>query len=149
MKKITIIHQRGRDEMYKLWHKATANEFIYMHSTGGSIVFKDRVYPIKKGILCFIREGTVHYTMPNDANEYERSKLFYKNTEQEKYIDKMFTNKCESLGTVVFAQIPPKMQPEFESVLNLIGNANVLKSEQDIFLIACFFRFSPFCNPLK
>ena len=73
-----ISHERGKDAHFKLWHALPEEEnmIIYFHSDGGSIVCRDRVYPIKKGALCFIGAGKYHYTMPSEPLVYDRSKIF-------------------------------------------------------------------------
>ena len=74
-----ISHERGKDEHFKLWHALPDEEnmIILMHSDGGSIVCRERIYPIKRGVLCFIGAGKYHYTMPNDPSQYDRTKLFF------------------------------------------------------------------------
>ena len=38
MKERAIVHQRGRDAMFKVWHAADMAKILYTHSNGGSIV---------------------------------------------------------------------------------------------------------------
>lgn len=70
-----ICHEVGKDPLYKTWHTSRRHLFTYMYSDGGSIVTGERVFPIKKGALVFLRAGTHHYTLPDDPNVYDRSKL--------------------------------------------------------------------------
>ncbi len=74
-----ISHERGKDAHFKLWHALPDGEnmIIYMYSDGGSIVCRERIYPIKRGALCFIGAGKYHYTMPNDPSLYDRTKIFF------------------------------------------------------------------------
>jgi AraC-like DNA-binding protein len=64
------------DPYYKTWHASGYNMIIYMHTDGGSIVSTQRNYPIKKGGLCFIGANRFHYTLPDDPETYDRSKIF-------------------------------------------------------------------------
>ena len=69
-------HQLGYDPYYKIWHSLSEHMLIYMHSSGGCIVTQERIYPIERGVLCFIGAGKNHYTMPNDPRTYDRTKAF-------------------------------------------------------------------------
>jgi len=71
-----IHHEIGRDKLFKIWHVLDEHMFIYTYSEGGSIVCNEKIYPIKRGTLCFIGAGKYHYTMPDNPGEYDRSKLF-------------------------------------------------------------------------
>lgn len=73
---INVHREIGRDSLFKTWHAARNNMFIYMHSDGGSIVCSEASYPIRAGSLCFISAGKFHYTMPSVPEDYERSKIF-------------------------------------------------------------------------
>lgn len=71
-----IFHEIGKDPLFKTWHASDDAMIIYMHSDGGSIVCSEKSYPIKKGGLCFVGAGKYHYTMPDNPDTYNRSKLF-------------------------------------------------------------------------
>ena len=71
-----MYHERGKDPLFKIWHASEQAMFIYMHSDGGSIVCNENTYPIKKGALCFVGAGKYHYTMPDNPQAYNRSKIF-------------------------------------------------------------------------
>ena len=71
-----IFHEIGKDPLFKTWHTLDDVMIIYMHSDGGSIVCSEKSYPIKKGVLCFVGAGKYHYTMPDNPDLYDRSKLF-------------------------------------------------------------------------
>lgn len=71
-----VYHETGKDSLFKTWHAARNNMFIYMHSDGGSLVCSEGSYPIRAGCLCFISGGKFHYTMPSPPEAYERSKIF-------------------------------------------------------------------------
>jgi len=73
----SIHHQLGQDALFKTWHAAPRHMIICMYSDGGSIVCGDAIYPIRRGILCFIGAGVYHYTMPDRPERYDRSKVFF------------------------------------------------------------------------
>lgn len=70
-----IYHQIGRDPLFRIWHALDHHLIIYMNSDGGSIVCSEKTYPINRGVLCFIGAGKYHYTMPDDPDTYDRSKV--------------------------------------------------------------------------
>ncbi len=119
-------HHIGRDSMYKIWHQSGDNYLIYMYSDGGNIVFEDKIYPIKKGALCFIGGKKMHYTMPSAPEVYDRSKLSV--TEEEQLlILSLFSDKNDFCGLfskdrAVYALIPEKVQPEVERLIDEINN---------------------------
>ncbi len=76
-----LYKQLGRDHYYKTWHKLERNMFMYVYSANGSIVSRDRTYPLKDGILCFIGADKYHYTFPEHTDAYERTKLFISSDE--------------------------------------------------------------------
>ena len=76
-----LCHQVGLDKDYKTWHVNNRNMLIYMHSDGGSIVCNEKIYPIKRGMLFFVGSKKYHYTLPDNVDSYERSKVFATNEE--------------------------------------------------------------------
>lgn len=66
----------GRDALYKIWNTTDEYMIIYFNTDGGSLVFSDAIYPIEKGGLCFVAAGNLHYTMPDNPQDYLRSKIF-------------------------------------------------------------------------
>ena len=71
-----IYKQVGRDDHYKIWHRPEKNMFILIQYGSGSIVTREKSYPMEKGLLCFIGNRKYHYTFPNIPEQYIRSKLF-------------------------------------------------------------------------
>ena len=71
-----IYKQVGRDDHYKIWHRPEKNMFILIQFGSGSIVTRDKIYPMGKGLLCFIGSNKYHYTYPDIPTQYMRSKLF-------------------------------------------------------------------------
>ena len=114
-----IHHEIGRDLLYKVWHSDKENMIIYIYSDGGSIVFQNKIYPMKKGALCFIRSNTLHHTMPTAPENYDRSKIFLsdeavngllKATVEDKGFYNLFIKNA-----VVFAEVPEKFRVDIES----------------------------------
>lgn len=117
-------HQTGRDPLYKIWNSTKEDMIIFFHSTGGSIVFADATYPIEKGALCFVSAGNLHYTMPDNPSEYDRSKIFISVREMkallcavpsESSFYKLFTEQA-----AVYAKVP---QEEYELLEKIFLNA--------------------------
>lgn len=75
MEKTIFYRSLGKDEHYRIWHENSDGIILYMNSEGGDIVFSTNCFPIRKGILCYIPAHTFHYTTPEDASSYLRSKL--------------------------------------------------------------------------
>lgn len=84
MKPELIYRQLGRDYYYKTWHTLKDNMFLYIHSGDGSIVSRERTYPMEGGLLCFIGADRYHYTFPEHPESYERTKLFVSSEDLEK-----------------------------------------------------------------
>lgn len=122
-----IYHEIGLDPMYKTWHNQDKNMIIYMHSEGGNIVFKERIFPIKKGALCFIGSEKFHYTMPDEPRTYDRTKVFISPENHLKIIsvisdkdsDKSFYSLFSS-GSFVYALIPEEEQAEIEDMIEKV-----------------------------
>lgn len=117
-----VYHETGKDGMYKIWHFSEINAIIYMHSDGGNIVFEDKIYPIKKGVLCFIGAKKIHYTMPSQPEKYIRSKLFITREEHLNLLS-LFSDKNNFCGLftedrAVYAQIPESVQPQVEKLID-------------------------------
>lgn len=84
-----IFRQIGKDGLYKIWHTPEKNIFIFIESGDGSIVVREKSYPIATGTLCFIGQNKYHYTFPKNSDEYVRSKLFLDSRSLEKIIQSL------------------------------------------------------------
>ena len=137
-----VHHQKGRDPHYKIWHVGDKNTFIYTYSDGGSIVFQDAVYPIKKGALCFICPGKLHYTIPNDPAVYDRSKIFLPDEKKRTMLSLLPDNspffRLFSQNAVIYALIPEEEQAEVEAIFSdgMVAKDNGSPEE----LLLCIFR---------
>ena len=141
-----IHHERGRDSLYKIWHFIEGNMILYTYTDGGSIVFQDGVYPIQRGILCFIGSGKLHYTMPSDPTTYDRSKIFLSEDKKLTLLS-LFSDdspffRLFSKNAVVYAELPSEKQAEVEELFGLAVAACSEKKEEVFF--SCFFRLMIF-----
>ena len=115
----TVLHEVGRDAHFKLWHALSDEEnmIIYFHSDGDSVVTDERVYPIKKGALCFIGAGKYHYTMPNEPSVYDRSKIFFSSELLQGIVALASDGKSFSgftYDSLVYAEIPDDEREKVE-----------------------------------
>lgn len=140
-----IFHQQGKDSLYKIWHTPTEHMMlIYMYSDGGSIVFSDKIYPIKKGALCFIGSRKYHYTMPDNPDTYDRSKL---NIPTESFFKmlSLFPEKSAFYTTftadcAIYAQIPPKEQANVEKLFEEVKEYEAIEKYSEILFISCYMK---------
>lgn len=122
-----ILHHKGIDSLYRIWHTPGENMIIYFHSGSGSIVASERSYPIERGAICFIGADKFHYTLPETAVEYDRSKVFVSN-ETLSALFSLFPKQLEvaqlfQSSSLVYAKIPEHDQPLIEAMFHDIGNA--------------------------
>ncbi len=139
-----IHHDIGRDPMYKIWHCIDGNMIIYMHSEGGSIVFQDKIYPIKKGSLCFIGADKQHHTLPDNPATYDRSKIIVPDSCVKGYLN-LLPEKDElyslfANNSVVYAEIPPDVQKSVEFIYKEAEDALSESTKDFRTVMCCFFR---------
>lgn len=113
-----IFHQKGRDALYKTWNFNKKNMILYVTNGNGSVVFQDKIYPMKSGGIYFIKHDKIHYTMPEAPENYDRSKLFFDN-ELLQGILKLLPSNCEfrdlfSNNSSIYAQIPAEHRQDAE-----------------------------------
>ena len=137
-------HDIGRDRYYKIWNTTKEAMIIYTYSDGGSMVFADKMFPIKKGALCFIASAVRHYTMPNQPSEYDRSKIFVSMDVVHQLLNLMSVNSemynLYSNNSVVYAQIPVNFRKEIEIIFADAEGAMLKKDCFEELLISSFFR---------
>ena len=112
MKRV-ICHEIGKDAYFKIWHATDPHMIIYMNSDGGSIVCSEKTYPISKGVLCFIGAGKYHYTMPDEPEIYDRSKLYIPEKMLEQFSENGFLKKFSN-EALIYAIIPEEKRDEVE-----------------------------------
>lgn len=134
-------HQKGRDPMYKIWHATDKNSFIYIHSGEGSIVFSNRIYPIKKGALCFIPAEKQHYTMPDRFENYDRSKISFTNGFITAYLQAHRENENSSSSVLpvapVYSEIPASQQGNVEKLWDIMNGAKALGENRNTLYGSC------------
>lgn len=115
-----IHHEVGKDPLYKQWHFADSMMILYVYTDGGSIVFRNGVYPLKRGTLCMVKPGTQLYTVPEAPELYDRSKLFICQETMRELL-RLLPGSCSvhrlfSDSAVLYAQLPPEDQSRAEQL---------------------------------
>jgi len=145
-----IIRQIGFDSNYKAWHQNGQNMIIYMHSDGGSIVCNERIYPIKKGVLCFIGAKKYHYTMANNIDNYERSKIFISDDKFRRLVAPLQKEDAITMifneSSIVYAQISEKDINTVEAIFKDIDNYVDNESYADMILASALMRLIVFIS---
>lgn len=116
-----IYRQIGRDPLYKTWHTMHEPMLYYVHRGTGSIVFRDAILPIEEGTLCFVGEGKMLFTMPDDPDRYRRTKLFLTGDEWQALLNAIpaqseFGRLFRENG-VIYARIPPEARANAEAIM--------------------------------
>ena len=139
-----LYHQTGVDYYYKTWHTTNENMIIFMHSDGGSIVCSEKVYPIKPGVLCFVGSKKYHYTMPDDPDTYERSKVFISDDSLRKMIALFSSetkwNKIFSPDSIVYAEVDGESSLEIERLFSEIDRYKNDDAHFSAVLAGCYMR---------
>lgn len=142
MKESIIYHERGKDPLYKTWHASRNHLMMYFHSGSGSIVCAEKVFPIEQGGLVFIAAGTYHYTVPDDPQAYDRSKLFISPDAFDRVLELLTAGnelKHFSHKAIVYAKPGPKDADRIASVfqeMTLCGTDD----ERELMLRCCCMR---------
>ena len=135
-------YEKGKDPLYKIWHASEEHLFMYIHSGSGSIVSEEKIFPIKKNLLVFIAANKYHYTLPDNPQIYERSKLIFTTDVFEK-IDSFFENSATIRkilsNSIVYAQID---DAEGEKIEQIFREYNIHKNEkgEELLLFSCLFK---------
>jgi len=82
-------------------------------------VTKEKIFPIKSGALVLINAGTYHYTMPDDPDVYNRSKLILSSAQYTKVAGLL----CNTFGyadifdrAVVYSEVAPDNRDDVERI---------------------------------
>ena len=119
-----MYHERGKDPLYKIWHASKKHLIMYFHSDGGSIVCAEKVFPIKKGVLVLIAADTYHFTMPDDPETYDRSKLWVTPETFSKLLGLLREQSgLQSLQNhaVIYSETDPADQGEIDSIFRRVA----------------------------
>ena len=144
---ISIIYkQTGKDKMYKTWHSHNDEVMLlYSYTDNGYIVSHDCVFLLKKGTLCFIPNNVSHYTLPDNPNDYIRTKIFI-SLKQLKSLLPLFSDNWLSAilnsNKVLCVDIPAPKQEYIEDILT-DANGNDNKIGQTV-LLSCILRLFAF-----
>ena len=133
----------GRDKMYNIWHRIdNGAELIYVVRGSGSIVFRSGVYPLKSGSLYYIARGAMHYTLPDEPQNYDRIKLVLSPEviDTDKEISNFLSDK-----EAVIASLPPTAERKVCELLSSFSgdadtkmkNAEMLASALGLLVALC------------
>ena len=144
---ISIIYKQvGKDKMYKTWHSHNDEVMLlYTYTDNGYIVSHDNVFPLKKGTLCFIPNNVSHYTLPENPNDYIRTKIFIPLSQLKGLLPLCLDNWLSTIfnnNKVISVEIPTIKQEYIESILSDASNNNS-DFEQTI-LLSCLLRLFAF-----
>lgn len=115
MEERIVLHQRGKDDMYKNWHASENHLFLYVHKGKGSLVCAEKVFPLEEGTLVFVGADVYHYTMPEVPAEYERSKLLI-SPQRMQALMSILPPKLHLNKSVVYAPIPSNKRTAVEEI---------------------------------
>ena len=133
-------HQIGKDPFFKIWHALEEHLLIYMNTDDGSIVCSEKTYPIKQGVLCFIGAGKYHYTMPDNPDAYERTKLSLpEQTVKELFDGRGFLEQF-SKEAFVYSVIPPERRDEVEQLFAEMRDADADPRYRDVIFLHCTLK---------
>ena len=135
-----IVKQVGKDELYKIWHKASDNVIIYIHQGNGGIVFNDKIYPIEKGALCFIPANVMHYTFPENTSVYKRSKLCITNEHLVELLNLDNDLSLFSKNGVIYAKTSEDEQNIIEKVWEIFENLSQLDIDKNAIYSGCVLQ---------
>ena len=122
MNKNVRIHHTGFNTRYNTWHTINRNMIMYIHSGSGSIIDRNKNYPLAPGCLCFVGANHFYYTLPDHPDLYDRSKVFLSNRELCNVLT-LFPEalQMQSLFTpnsMVYAQIPSETAPKIDAIFD-------------------------------
>ena len=122
MNKNILLRTVGFSSRFKTWHTLNRNMLLYIHSGTGSIISKERTYPIQRGSLCFVGSNKFYYTLPDIPEDYERSKLFLSNQELETVLslfpEYLHMQQQFSANSMVYTQTTPENARRIEALLS-------------------------------
>lgn len=122
MNKNVRIHHTGFNTRYNTWHTINRNMIMYIHSGSGSIVDREKNYPLAPGCLCFVGANRFYYTLPDHPELYDRSKVFLSNHDLSKVLD-LFPEDLQmknlfTPNSMVYAQIPSETVWQIEAIFD-------------------------------
>lgn len=144
MNKNLRIRQVGFNSSYKTWHTLNRNMILYIHSGSGSIISRERNYPITPGCLCFVGSNKFYYTLPDDPQMYVRSKVFLSNQELETALalfpEYLHMKERFAPDSMVYAQPGPEAQPRLTAIFDEMQQCAGHEHYHDALLFSSFIR---------
>lgn len=139
------VHEIGKDKMYNIWHRIEGGaELMLVLQGSGSLVLKEKVYPLVRGGLYYIAHGTLHYTLPNDPKHYDRIKMLVGTPviSADREIARFLGEK-----EAVFAQLPEEKIKKARALFDVISsteevymkNAESFASTLNLLVMLCRF----------
>lgn len=119
-------NEKGRDNfIHQKHYHTTCYEVILILEGEGSVVLKDKIYPMKKNCIYFINGMDIHYTAPKEPSKYVRSKILINSDFIENVAE---STGCGDLIKKIFIQdggiCIELSQEESEKVNNEFGKMN-------------------------
>lgn len=95
-------NEKGRDNfIHQKHYHNTCYEVIHIINGEGSVVLKDKIYPMKNNCIYFINGMDIHYTAPNNPAQYVRSKILINSDFVENVAE---STDCHDLIKKIFIQ---------------------------------------------
>ncbi len=138
------IRQAGYDSRYNTWHTQNRNMILYIHSGSGSIVSRERNYPITAGCLCFVGPKKSYYTLPTVPQGYVRSKIYLSDRELEKALELFPESKKMkerfSAESMVYALPAAEEQPRIAAIFDEVQKIGSLEDYRDAIVFSQYVR---------
>lgn len=138
------IRQVGYDNRYNTWHTLYRNMILYCHGGNGSIISRERNYPLTAGCLCFVGSNKSYYTLPNAPQEYVRSKVYLTDGDLEKVLalfpESMKMRERFSAESMVYALPEAAEQPRIAAIFDEVQRLGEREEYRDAILVGQFIR---------
>ena len=138
------IRQVGYDNRYNTWHTLYRNMILYCHGGNGSIISRERNYPLTAGCLCFVGSNKSYYTLPNAPQEYVRSKVYLTDRDLEKVLalfpESMKMQERFSAESMVYALPEAAEQPRIAAIFDEVQRLGEREEYRDAILVGQFIR---------
>ena len=138
------VRQVGYDTRYNTWHTQGRNMILYVHSGSGSIISRERNYPIIPGALCFVGPKKSYYTLPADPNSYVRSKIYLSDQELEKALalfpEELKLKERFSAESMAYALLDVGEQPRIAALFDELQKTGNEKNYHNALIFSQFLR---------
>ena len=138
------IRHVGYDTRYNTWHTLQQNMILYVHSGNGSIISRERNYPLTAGCLCFVGSNKSYYTLPTVPQNYVRSKIYLSDRELEKVLELfpegMKMKERFSAESMVYALPIAEEQPKVAAIYDELQKIGSQESYHDATVVAQYIR---------